>query len=221
MQAKTLLSALAYAATGAGIAFAAWYPGNWVIVLLALPVLWAASPGRVAAGTMWAGYYLVAARDIPVVCARFFSVHGELGATPALAVGVAFWIAQACVLAMPWMVLKPEPASRQRGLWWRAALALLVSTVPPIGIVGWVSPLHVASVLLPGAGIYSLVYAVLVLAGLACYPLWLFPMRRPAALGAALVLLVAPVASSEALPRPPAGWVAVNTAMGQLDQASL
>lgn len=220
MQAKTLLSALAYAAAGAGIAFAAWYPGNWVIVLLALPVLWAASPGRVAAGTMWAGYYLVAARDIPVVCARFFSVHGELGATPALAVGVAFWIAQACVLAMPWMVLKPAPASRQRGLWWRAALALLVSTVPPIGIVSWVSPLHVASVLLPGAGIYSLVYAVLVLAGLACYPLWLFPVRRPAALGAALVLLVAPVASSEALPRPPAGWVAVNTAMGQLDQAS-
>ncbi|CAJ0806879.1 conjugal transfer protein TraB [Ralstonia thomasii] len=222
MQAKTVLSALAYAAAGAGIAFAAWYPGNWLIVLLALPVLWAASAGRVAAGAMWAGYYLVAARDIPVVCARFFSVHGELAATPALLVGVAFWIAQACVLAMPWMVLKPAPApaSRQSGLWWRATLALLVSVLPPIGIVGWVSPLHVASVLAPGAGIYSLVYAVLVFAVLASYHLWLFPVRWPAAIGAAFVLLVAPAASSDSSLRPPPGWVAIDTAMGQLDQGS-
>lgn len=220
MQARTLLSALTNAAAGAGIAFAAWYPGHWLIVLLALPVLWAASPGRAAAGAMWAGYYLVAARDIPVGCARFFSVHGELAATPALMVGVAFWIAQACVLALPWMALKPAPAAPQPGLWWRSMLALVISTMPPLGIIGWVSPLHIASVMFPGAGIYSLVYALLVFAVLAGYRLWLFPVRRPAAIGAAFTLLVAPAASSDSLMRPPTGWVAIDTAMGQLDQAS-
>ncbi len=169
---------------------------------------------------MWAGYYLVAARDIPVVCARFFSVHGELAATPALLVGVTLLIAQACVLAMPWIVLKPTPASRHSGLWWRATLALLVSVLPPIGIVGWVSPLHVASVLAPGAGIYSLVYAAVILAALACYHLWLFPVRWPAAIGAGFVLLVAPAASFDSPLRPPPGWVAIDTTMGQLDQGS-
>ncbi|WP_233855829.1 hypothetical protein [Paraburkholderia sp. HD33-4] len=47
-------------------------------------------------------------------------------------------MAQAILLALPWILFKPR--GEQCHHVWRAAAAAIVTTVPPLGIIGWVSP---------------------------------------------------------------------------------
>lgn len=139
-------------AFGAGIIIAllAWYPGSYPITLLALPALWSRLPNRVAVFTLWTTYYLIGARDIPTACERFFVGHQELNTGMAVTLGTAVWLLQAAVLALPWTVLKPERTASGFSYGCRAAAATLIVTVPPLGIIGWLSPIHVAGTLYPG-----------------------------------------------------------------------
>lgn len=211
---KPLVAAL-YGVAGAAIALMVWYPGHWPIALLALPMLWAIAPGRWSAGAMWAAYYLVGARDIPMMCARFFAGYGELSAIAAHALGVAFWLAQAAVLAAPWALLKPARDASAWSLAWRAGAALLLVSLPPLGVIGWLSPLHIASALYPATRWIGLTIALLLLATIAGF------CRRPAALtAAALAALAIPAHVLALTPAAPAGWTALDMHMGKLDQAN-
>src|SRR5260370_6705474 len=147
MVGRRLLLIVLCSAAGATIALVAWYPGHWLIVLLALPLLWGRAPERWSAGALWVGYYLTGARDIPQMCACFFAGHGELPSSAALAMGAAFWLAQAALLTAPWVLLKPKADAPAHSILWRAAIALLAVSVPPIGMIGWLSALSVADVL--------------------------------------------------------------------------
>ncbi len=62
---------------------------------------------------------------------------------------VFLWICAALLLAAPWMLFW-SPVRGQR--WWRTTLALVTGIVPPLGLIGWGSPVASAGLLFPGSG---------------------------------------------------------------------
>ncbi|WP_233849428.1 conjugal transfer protein TraB [Paraburkholderia sp. HD33-4] len=201
-----------YGAAGAAIALVAWYPGHWLIVLIVLPAVWSTAASRCCSLSLWGGYYLTGARDIPLVCERFFVGHGELFANAAIASGVAFWLGQAILLSAPWALLTPRTNAGRRT--WRVVVATLLVSVPPLGMIGWLSPLHVASALFPGWQLAGLTLGVCALGTAA--GVW---RSKVAPIIGVLLTAAAMVAHSfSQRPEGPTGWVAVNTSFGRLDQ---
>lgn len=89
--------------------------------------------------------------------------------------------------------------------------ALLIITVPPIGIIGWASPLTGAGVLFPGLGWYGILLVAVACVAVASQ--W-----WNVAIAVALAALAANLSYKG--PRPPRStWVAVNTEFGSI-QAS-
>nr|WP_269503945.1 conjugal transfer protein TraB [Burkholderia sp. IMCC1007] len=162
------------------------------------------------------GYYLAGARDIPVVSMRFFSGYGELTRPEGLVLGFLFWIAQACVLATPWAVLKPGPNAGAARYALCAAVATVLVTVPPLGIIGWLSPAYVASTLFPGwkaPGLMLGVTAIACAASVSHGP----PVRHAATL---LLILSAVARSVASAPEVSSSWVALDTRLSRFDQSS-
>ncbi|WP_429553475.1 conjugal transfer protein TraB [Paraburkholderia sp. MM5477-R1] len=207
---------MALIATGALVALSTWYPGQWQVLLLLLPAIWSRVPGRTSAIAIWIGYYLAGARDIPVVSMRFFSGYGDLTRPEALMLGFSFWIAQACVLATPWAVLKPESDASAARHALCAAVATVLVTVPPLGIIGWLSPAYVASTLFPGWKAPGLVLGIAATTCAASVSRGRFA-RQVATLLAILSLLARSVASA---PLVPSRWTALDTRLGRFDQSS-
>ncbi|MGF6875793.1 apolipoprotein N-acyltransferase [Paraburkholderia sp. MM5477-R1] len=210
------LACVALIATGALVALSTWYPGQWQVLLLLLPAIWSRVPGRTSAIAIWIGYYLAGARDIPVVSMRFFSGYGDLTRPEALMLGFSFWIAQACVLATPWAVLKPESDASAARHALCAAVATVLVTVPPLGIIGWLSPAYVASTLFPGWKAPGLVLGIAATTCAASVSRGRFA-RQVATLLAILSLLARSVASA---PLVPSRWTALDTRLGRFDQSS-
>lgn len=211
----SLVHCLPAVATGIMVAMLSWYPGHCALMLIALPAAWSRLRGRMAGFAVWASYYLTGARDIPVVCERFFAGYNELAPPVGLSLGIAFWLLQAIVLALPWTLLKPGPAASAMSCAWRTALAALVVTIPPIGIIGWLSPLHVASALYPGWQLAGMAFGIAALCAVT--------MRQSSPAGwFACGLLAALSICAHGLwvpPAAPAQWMAVNTALGRFDQS--
>lgn len=206
---------IGYAAAGAGVALLAWYPGQWLALLLVLPWLWRRAATRGQTLALWAGYYLVCARDIPAMCARFFPGYGELSHGAAWALGALLWLAQGLVLAAPWAILRPTTEASIGSTSMRTVAAVLLVSVPPLGIIGWVSPLHVASALFPGWGVAGLMLGIAALCAAAAWPALSQQKRLSVAV---LVGLAAATANLRyAAPAPPTGWRAIDLALGRLD----
>lgn len=213
LTALAAIRCLVTATAGAAIALIAWFPGHLLIALLALPAIWSLAKGRWSATAVWIGYYLTGARDIPIASERFFSGHGELTPSSAFELGVLLWLLQAIALSTPWALAKPNNC--QRGCAWRAAIATLLTCVPPLGIIGWLSPLHVASVLFPGWRLVAL------LLGLSAIAIAASVRRNSRArLAAVSIAGLGLVAHLSAQPHAPTGWVAVNSTFGKLDQSN-
>lgn len=131
--------------------------------------LWATRNTRLSAWLVMLAYYLAAARGLPFGAARFFG-HD----TPAI-FSVLLWFGASLALSAPWACLW----SRQ-GYYWRVPLALVLCSVPPVGLVGWANPVVAAGVFFPSLGWVGLAAMVAALAAL-CY--W------PAHVGAALTVV--------------------------------
>jgi apolipoprotein N-acyltransferase len=167
-------------------------------------LFWAASRTRLAAFLLWLGYYLAGARDVPVIFTSFFPESWS-------GWGGVVWLIHAALLALPWVILWREKPTPQRAIL-SAAAALLVTTLPPLGILGWLSPLLLAGEAFPGTGWIGLglTFCILVLLAGCARKHW-----------RALVLLSV-VATSTSLavntwytpPRTPDGWIAIDTALG-------
>ena len=156
-------------------------------------------------------YYAAASRGVPLGAAIFFGEGAGLSA------GVAMWLFSSLCLAAPWAALhyggkKPYICAA------RYLCALICVTVPPVGIIGWASPLYAAGVLLPGSGWVGIT-ALGVL-----FPFLLAKLhvarKRTGAAAVAFVFVCAALfacfAENEA--KLPEGWMAVNTHFGKLDR---
>lgn len=204
----TALRALQTAAVGMGVAFAAWYPGHWLAILLVMPWIWSQSYTRLRAFALWFAYYMAASRDIPSMCANFFVGTHEASGSAAFAMGVAFWISSSALLALPWGLLARR-GFNGRFMAGRAVLATALVTLPPLGVIGWVSPIHAASALYPGWGLAGLGLGLLAIAAATMAD----ERRGLIALGILAALSI--VANGlHVPPNIPSGWVGLNTKLG-------
>jgi apolipoprotein N-acyltransferase len=102
-------------------------------------------PTRTRAAAAAFTYFAAASAPIPWI-------------TDGPAVGIGLLFTASAILTLPWIALwQNDPSQRL----WRIPAALLLSAVPPIGIINWASPLIAAGLLFPGTGLAGLAAAAL------------------------------------------------------------
>jgi apolipoprotein N-acyltransferase len=105
------------------------------------------------------------------------------------ATGIGLLITASAVLTAPWIVMWKEDAAQR---FWRIPLALILSAIPPIGIINWASPLTAAGLFYPGTGLLGLAATALTEA------IWpVHPKAIAAAILAANLLYVPPAQPQE------------------------
>lgn len=182
------------------LAFTALFPVGWIMARRSLQAfLFAFS------------YYTAASRGVPLGAAIFFGEGAGLSA------GVAMWLFSSLCLAAPWTALyyggkKPYVSAIHY------LCAIVCVTVPPVGIIGWASPLYAAGVLLPGSRWLGIAAFGLLLPLLL---VWLRAARKRTGAGAvAFVFICAALFAcfAESETKLPEGWMAVDTYFGKLDR---
>lgn len=174
-------------------------------LLLLLPVLVFRARRRGAAFCIAFAYYGTATRAVPGIISYFF---------PSLPPGasLSLWAGHTALLALPWaLALAPPAAGAAR----RAAMvlvALVMVTIPPVGLFHWGSPLMAAGLLYPGWQWAGLLLTAL-LAALLVASQW--NTRRIHMAIACLLALSAGANASYREPVPPAGWQAVSLNLGK------
>jgi apolipoprotein N-acyltransferase len=102
-------------------------------------------PTRTRAAAVAFTYFTAASAPIPWI-------------TEKPAVGIGLLLTASAILTFPWIALwHNDPGQR----FWRIPAALLLSAVPPIGIINWASPLTAAGLLFPGTGLAGVAAAAL------------------------------------------------------------
>ena len=123
--------------------------------------------------------------------------------------GVTLWLTATVLLATPWGLA-------HFGTWparfWSIPLALAVTCVPPLGLIGWASPLTAAGMLFPGTAWLGIIATVFL-------PTVIVHRRR---LGLCLVgsLIALAHAIYPGDLAPPTGWEAVDTTFGRSELES-
>lgn len=112
------------------------------------------------------------------------------------ATGIGLLLIASAILTLPWVALWHNDPSQRL---WRIPAALLLSAVPPIGIINWASPLTAAGLLFPGTGLAGLAATALTEA------IWQAHPRSVAGAILAANLIYLP-------PGPPKGIQALDTA---------
>jgi hypothetical protein len=131
-QSRVGLSPAAAVLVGLLISFA--YPLG-IAASVAVPALAMRQHTRRRSYTIAATYYAAALWPLVPGAHNFFTAHTSLE------LAVLLWLTAAILLAAPWAIFW---SGDRRSVPWRAALALLASVVPPLGIIGWASPLTAA-----------------------------------------------------------------------------
>jgi hypothetical protein len=117
------------------------------------------------------------------------------------------WAIATLLLALPWPLVWSADV---RQALWRAPVGLALTVIPPLGIIGWASPLTAAGFLFPATRWCGLLACLLLTGAL---PIW--PKRAGVALLciAAVANLVHPME-----PTALAGWEGINTYFGPIAQ---
>jgi apolipoprotein N-acyltransferase len=145
-------------------------------------------------------YYAAASWPLIPGARAFFGLQG------APLIGLFLCLAAAALLALPWNLLFTRR-------WGKAALSVplcvALTAIPPLGIIGWASPLLSAGVLFPGSRWFGLALIIVFLS--------LFRFK-PAASVVCLTACAFAVHFQYTQPQLPAGWEAVNTNYGGAGQ---
>jgi len=183
---------------------------------------------------------LAAAAGMPIVCllpgsrkAAFESTLGYytaglwpmipglqryIGSSASPLIPFAVWLLAAILLSVPWTVAWTD---RTRKYIWRLPLAFVATTIPPLGIIGFISPLTAAGYLYPSTSWAGLA-ATALLPGVLLAARGMALRRRFAAVCLAFVICGSLAISGrartsfEAATLP--GWVGVNTHFGDVSQ---
>lgn len=123
----------------------------WLAGLLTLPLAWGIAESRLAGASLMFGYFLGGARSFPASANAFFPADAPASH------GVLLYLAVCVVLTLPFVVFWAKDV-RYRVLGFLVAVG--VSCVPPIGVVGWGSPLVLAGLAFPLLGWMGLVFAM-------------------------------------------------------------
>lgn len=201
------------------------YSGDWWALPFAMAVLlgWGMASSRLMAFMVVFVYYLAASRGLFQGGAIFFASSLSPGSF-SWGWGLFVLVVPSALLAGTWVA-----CWGRRGIGYRAVIALLLVSLPPIGFLGWTNPMAGAGVWLPGTGwvglALSLVAAALIARlGQIIGRAWGGAgnaFTRNEQLCAALCLLVSvgalAVYTSSPPARAPAGWVGIDTQVGRSD----
>lgn len=178
-------------------------PGIWATApALLLPILIPQLPRASRRFIAALIYFLVGSFSIVHGSAEFFGAGSGDGGGLADGMGWSFWIISSILLALPWLIARNSLLG---------VLVVLIDALPPLGLIGWLSPLAGIGVLFPGMGVYGVALLLVV------WGLW--PMRRWGKWIAVGTLAVALVANAIAVFSPtPAidGWIGLQTHTGEL-----
>ena len=157
------------------------------------PTLWAFAPNRLVAGLVALAYFLAVSRGLPVGVSIFYASD--------MWVGLGLWLAASVLFVLVHTVLWTRKSGWHRPL--RYALAWILMSVPPFGIIGWANPITAAGVLFPGLGWFGLIVMAHTLSAMTtrAWPI------------VALVIgaVFAWSSSNWSEPRPPEGWIGIDT----------
>ncbi len=204
---KSLISLLLRGAIGGLIGWLCWGSGleiSRLSGLLFLPFLWALAPSRWSAGILMLGYYLAGARGLPGGIGVFFG-----DSTPWWS-GCLLWLMTAILLTLPFLLLWSSRSNGRRVIGF--VIALCMSAIPPLGLIGWINPLSVAGVLFPGCGWIGLAMTVGLMSAIVGERSWGWKWII-------LFMGLAAVANASSPAwriAPPAGWQGVDTRFSRL-----
>lgn len=179
-----------------GLAVSTGYPVGIAASVL-MPALALRAKSRRAACESALSYYVGALWPLMPGAQNFFGPD----VWPFAAFGL--WAMAALLLALPWPIVWSP--NRRQALW-RAPLGLALTVIPPLGIIGWASPLTAAGFLFPATGWCGLLLCMCLASALAVWP------RRAMIAGVCIIAvanLIHPVALTA-----PTGWRAINTHFG-------
>jgi hypothetical protein len=190
MDRRGLQSALSRAILGVTVGIAAWSGVPYALALSALMLWFWHAPTRNEAAAAMGGYHLAAGYSIAPGIVGFFG-------TSSIVFGITAWLIVATLLTLPWVLLwsaKPNV--------WRAPLALAITALPPLGVIGFYSPLTATGELWPASGWIGIA-AFIVMAG--CFTYY----KRPVF----MAMFITAVISNVLVPAitPVAGWYTVDT----------
>jgi len=135
-----------------------------------------------------------------------------LGPASSFVPPAAIWIFCTVLLAAPWAVAW----TAKRGDYvWRVPAVLLITAVPPVGLIDFLSPLVGSGLLFPGCGWFGFVFTLAlpaVLLGLAKTRIWRWFLIAAAVVGG----IAANLLYRESLLLP--GWEAVDTKLGDVSK---
>jgi hypothetical protein len=188
-----------FPAASAMIGAVAW--AGHIAGLLAAPlciVLWARSKTRLQAFSTAMAYYLAAGHGLVKGAGVFF---GDTGILPAPIPGILLWTGYSALLSAAWGMMW---GGNHRAV--RLLLALVLVSIPPLGVVGGFNPILAAGAYFPGLGWGGLLLTILGFCLLTC--------SRISPL-AALPFIAIAVASNAVYDEPVAvGWSALDTSFG-------
>ena len=181
-----------------GLAVSTAYPIGITASIL-MPALALRTESRRAAYKSALSYYAGALWPLIPGAKNFFGPHVPLF------VAVALWAVAALLVALPWLLVWSADV---RQALWRAPVGLALTIVPPLGIIGWASPLTAAGFLFPATGWCGLFACALVTGAFAVWP------KRTAFSALAIAGVANLIHPTE--PPPPTGWKAIDTHFGPI-----
>ena len=167
---------------------------------LVAPALVSYTKSRTHAYSLMFCYYAAASWPLIPGARVFFGRQG----TPLI--GLFLCLAAAAVLALPWGLLSTRGPGKAA---LSVSLCVLLTAIPPLGIIGWASPLISAGVLFPGSKWLGLALILVFLS---------FSRFKPATSAVCLVFCALVFHLQYTPPELPAGWEAVNTNYGGVGQ---
>lgn len=119
-----------------------------------MPLIWSFAASRLEAFAVAAVYYLAASRDLPQGAGIFFA------ASAPLIMGYGLWLLAGLVNATVWgLCWQRKPGNRAVA----AQFGLVLTAIPPVGVIGWANPLTAAGWLFPYCGLAGLVITMLLI----------------------------------------------------------
>jgi predicted amidohydrolase len=183
------------AAAVIGLAVSAATPAG-IVASVGIPALVFCQRHRGAAFLTGAAFYGAALWPVIPGARNFF------GPDASIVSAVAMWVIAILLLASTWAVVW---SGRAREALWRGPVAIILTVVPPLGIIGWASPILASGLLFPGLGWVGFASCIMLTGALAVWPRKTLATAGMIALGANLLYRE---------PARPPDWEGVNSNFG-------
>jgi predicted amidohydrolase len=194
------------AATAIGLAVSTAHPiGLAAAAVMPIACLLARSRKNAFESTL--GYYIAGLWPMIPGLQRY------VGSSASPLIPFAIWLLAAILLSLPWTIAWTERSAKYI---WRVPLAFVATTIPPLGIIGFISPLTAAGYLFPSTGWAGLA-AVALLPGILLAAPGMASRLRFAVLFLVFTtggVLAIRGREAETIP----GWVGVNTHFDDVSQ---